>query len=657
MTDNLDPIEDIALLEQVLSLYREKAVKEFPSISKLSEGMPFLLELASNNRTLTDATLKKFNSNAEEVRNAAIAYLKTAYLQHDDNPYRVLGLSPWSQMEEVKKRHRFLINLFHPDKGLIDDSEQIGYAAKINQAYTAISNKLKEPYQAKRYSSKYDTEIDDSHAIHHRVYIAPLLHWIKLQAGKVVKSVFEIDFYRYLSISLGLLKRLTVLLYGLLKLIFTYIYRYIIFTVRVLRHAMLFLAKISAVLLQILQQAFIYFIQFIIHFIVILRPKLAAALFALLNYKFTSFQLKLFAVTTLSASFLMAGGIEYSQKAYIDVEQYFVARQLAKTEEAALEQSAQLIAQKQEQASIEAERVVKQKAEADRKLVLKQQAEIDAALREANHKLVMGQEQARIEAEYMAAKKAESARRLALKQQQVRKEAERLAAKKAEAARQLAMKKELARKKAEKAESARQLALKQEQARKEAERLAAEKAEAARQLAMKEELARKEAARIEAEKAESARQLALKQEQARKEAERLAAVKAEAARQLAMKEELARKEAARIEAEKAESARQLALKQEQARKETERLAAEKAEAARQLAMKEELARKEAEKAETARQIAQKNEASRQLTESTTTSSGLAKKAGSLRFTKVLIDGVVSQKQEGKPIVDIGIDAQ
>ena len=58
MTDNLDPIEGIALLEQVLSLYREKAVKEFPSISKLSEGMPFLLELASNNYTLTDATLK-----------------------------------------------------------------------------------------------------------------------------------------------------------------------------------------------------------------------------------------------------------------------------------------------------------------------------------------------------------------------------------------------------------------------------------------------------------------------------------------------------------------------------------------------------------------------------------------------------------------------
>ena len=594
MTDNLDPIEGIALLEQVLSLYREKAVKEFPSISKLSEGMPFLLELASNNYTLTDATLKKFNSNAEEVRNAAIAYLKTAYLQHDDNPYRVLGLSPWSRMEEVKKRHRFLINLFHPDKGLIDDSEQIGYAAKINQAYTAISNKLKEPYQAKTYSSNYDTKIDDSQAIHHRVYIAPLLHWIKLQAGKVVKSVLEIDFYRYLSVSLGLLKRFTVLLYGLLKLIFTYIYRCIIFTVRVLRHAMLCLAKISAVLLQILQQAFIYlqrlviyFIQLIIHFIGILRPKLAAALFALLNYKFTSFQLKLFAVTTLSASFLMAGGIKFSQKAYIDVEQYFVVRQLAKIEEAASEQSAQLIAQRQKQGSIEAERVAKQKAEAERKLVLKQQAEIDAALREANHKLVMGQEQARIKAEYMAAKKAESARRLALKQQQ---------------------------------------------ARKEAERLTAEKAEASRQFALKEELARKEAARKEAEKAE-------------------------ASRQLAMKEELARKEAARIEAEKAESARQLALKQEQARKEAERLAAEKAEAARQLAMKEELARKEAEKAETARQIAQKNEASHQPTESTTTSSGPAKKAGSLRFTKVLIDGVVSQKQEGKPIVDIGIDAQ
>ena len=437
MADNLVAIEGIALLEQALRIYQTNAAEEFPPAGKLSEGMPFLLEIASNNHTLTDTALKKIKSNAEEVRNAAIAYLKIAYLQHVDNPYRVLGLSPWSQMDEVKKRHRFLIRLFHPDRGIINDSKGVDYAANINQAYTTISNKVKDriarPYQSQPYgSNKYDSEQGNSEATHHTGHIASLLAWIKLQAVRGVDALAEINYRRYVSISLSLLKRFSILVYRFLKLISNYIVSLIIFTARMLQYgarhtltlgifaigmmqnALYYLLRINVVLFQILKQTFIYLkrlgislFQLLTHFTRILKPLIATALFSLFNYKFTSYQFKFMAVTILSVGFVMAGGIKFSQESYMHAKQYFAARQLAKIEDTTPERSVQQIAQK----------------------------------------LALQQDQSRIQR--IELEKAEAARQLALKQDQARKEAERIALEKAEAVRQAAIKNDPVRQGAE----------------------------------------------------------------------------------------------------------------------------------------------------------------------------------------------------------------
>ena len=58
-----------------------------------------------------------------------------------------------------------------------------------------------------------------------------------------------------------------------------------------------------------------------------------------------------------------------------------------------------------------------------------------------------------------------------------------------------------------------------------------------------------------------------------------------------------------------------------------------------------------------RQAAIKNDPVRQGAEQSNVKTGTTKKSESLRFTRVLIDAAGNQKQDGKPIADISIDAQ
>ena len=57
------------------------------------------------------------------------------------NPYRVLGLPPWSSMKEVKKKYRNLIKQYHPDKTHKNTSPQFEL---IQNAYEKIKKERKE---------------------------------------------------------------------------------------------------------------------------------------------------------------------------------------------------------------------------------------------------------------------------------------------------------------------------------------------------------------------------------------------------------------------------------------------------------------------------------------------------------------------------------
>ena len=425
MSENINVIyaEGLALLEQALRINQVKSFDDYPSLNKLSDGMPFLLELANNNKALTDIIAKRYELTAEVIKSAAIDYLKAAYLQHTDNPYRVLGLSPWSTMDEVKKRHRFLIRLFHPDRGMVKHSSEVDFAANINHAHTSICNKVKGAatrlYQSQPYAGEYDA--DGKQSSQSLISLVPLFGWLQLGTSMAIKWLAEVDYRRHAATGYGLFWRLSDYVYVLLKLIFTYAVQFSIFTAYILQHGIRYAAKFSVVLLRILQHAFthakrqyIYLFQLFMCGITKLMPKLSAVFSATIDYQYTSLPLKLLAIATVSIGFVMVGGVEYSQKTYMDAEQYFSAKQLVSSHQEILEQAAQQLTQKEEQA------------------------------------------------------RKDTARQLALKQAQAREEVERNAAQKAEAVRQLAIRQESERMAEEKAETARQLALKQEAERKEA---------------------------------------------------------------------------------------------------------------------------------------------------------------------------------------------
>lgn len=56
------------------------------------------------------------------------------------NPYRVLGIAPWSSMKEIKVRYRNLVKKYHPDKAQGTHEQFI----RIHNAYEEIKQKRNE---------------------------------------------------------------------------------------------------------------------------------------------------------------------------------------------------------------------------------------------------------------------------------------------------------------------------------------------------------------------------------------------------------------------------------------------------------------------------------------------------------------------------------
>lgn len=139
-TDYEQYADGLLLLEQAVSL--EKA-GDWPAhpvpAARLAEGMPFLMQVA-----YADAgalALAKTVADADDVlmQAAAASYLKQMYVRHAEDPYRVLGLNPWSGYQEAKERYRQLIRLFHPDRGIVSRAPgEPDYSANINSAFSAI---------------------------------------------------------------------------------------------------------------------------------------------------------------------------------------------------------------------------------------------------------------------------------------------------------------------------------------------------------------------------------------------------------------------------------------------------------------------------------------------------------------------------------------
>lgn len=140
-TDYDQYADGLLLLEQAVSLEK---TGDWPAhlvpAARLAEGMPFLMQVAYADEGAL--ALAKTVTDADDglMQAAAAGYLKQMYVKHVEDPYRVLGLNPWSGYQAAKERYRQLIRLFHPDRGIVSAAPgEPDYSANINSAFSVIS--------------------------------------------------------------------------------------------------------------------------------------------------------------------------------------------------------------------------------------------------------------------------------------------------------------------------------------------------------------------------------------------------------------------------------------------------------------------------------------------------------------------------------------
>ena len=103
------------------------------------------LEIAS--RPTSSDDLKKIagelKKSPDTLHSAALFLIRQLLFADKGNHYEVLGLSQSAGQDEIKKRYRALISLFHPDKNPEGEEWSQLYAPDLNEAYNVLKNTTK----------------------------------------------------------------------------------------------------------------------------------------------------------------------------------------------------------------------------------------------------------------------------------------------------------------------------------------------------------------------------------------------------------------------------------------------------------------------------------------------------------------------------------
>lgn len=80
-----------------------------------------------------------------------IAVIKSDYSFKDvtSNPYRILGVEPWSSMKDIKKKYNLLVLKYHPDKSTLPNAKE--KFIEIQEAYEKIKSNRENQYEEKTF--------------------------------------------------------------------------------------------------------------------------------------------------------------------------------------------------------------------------------------------------------------------------------------------------------------------------------------------------------------------------------------------------------------------------------------------------------------------------------------------------------------------------
>lgn len=111
-----------------------------PGKYQLTKRQPAVL-FASIRDVLQIAAGRGAAADAQELREAALFFLRAALLYPGADHYAVLGLPPRTQPVELKERYRLLMRLIHPDYAEPESTAwPVDAAMRVNRAYEVLSS-------------------------------------------------------------------------------------------------------------------------------------------------------------------------------------------------------------------------------------------------------------------------------------------------------------------------------------------------------------------------------------------------------------------------------------------------------------------------------------------------------------------------------------
>ncbi|HED13225.1 MAG TPA: hypothetical protein ENI62_06155 [Gammaproteobacteria bacterium] len=134
-------VEDLYAI--ALAYYR--APLNYPGLSDpsraLAEDLGDFLE-SSGGEELSQSLLaaaEYLGVSGQELSQAALFYIKQVLFADGADYYRNLGLPPTAAVEEIKRHHRLLIRIFHPDREARNREWNESYAPRVIEAYNSLN--------------------------------------------------------------------------------------------------------------------------------------------------------------------------------------------------------------------------------------------------------------------------------------------------------------------------------------------------------------------------------------------------------------------------------------------------------------------------------------------------------------------------------------
>lgn len=128
---------------EIHELARRLSIGEFPKAdSELLDGLlNWLAGRKTPDANAVQAGFEQSGTSPEEARRLTLLYLDATLFAHAGDPYRLFGLTPDAKEERIRSRHKWLLQVFHPDRHASDKEWFTARSEQINQAYGYLKGK------------------------------------------------------------------------------------------------------------------------------------------------------------------------------------------------------------------------------------------------------------------------------------------------------------------------------------------------------------------------------------------------------------------------------------------------------------------------------------------------------------------------------------